>query len=153
MASDDQPIKTFANSRDSDVAPGKWCAGFSACKKYATDHNVPLITVWVTNETCSYCKRFALAAMSETFKTWMKDTGYVFWAGCKYCTGEDGENGAGQSWCPSSGTLPRCRVYWAPNGNAKVNKYLDGNTLGNVTWISDETEQVKVQSNRIINAL
>ena len=63
----------------------------------------------------------------------MKTTGYIFWLGCEYGKGEDGEHGAGYKWCygiaGSGGHYPGCRIYWESNGKVNVNKYKNGDVL------------------------
>ena len=126
-------VKDFMNSRAARPTPGKWCAGFSACTNYAIWNNIPLITAWISDDGCSYCRRFAEASTSAKFTNWMKTTGYIFWLGCKYGKGEDGTGGAGKKWCygiaGSGGYYPGCRIYWESNGKLNVNKGKNGDIL------------------------
>ena len=126
-------VKDFMNSRAASPTPGKWCAGFSACKNYAIQNNIPLITAWISDDGCSYCCRFAKASTSAKFTNWMKTTGYIFWLGCEYGKGEDGPRGAGYKWCygvdGSHGHYPGCRIYWESNGKLNVNKGKNGDIL------------------------
>lgn len=79
--SKDPPVKDLIKNRKTKPTPGAWCAGFAACKKYAINNNIPLITAVVSGDGCSYCTRFANASTEEKFKTWMAEAGYIFWFG------------------------------------------------------------------------
>ena len=143
-------VKDFMNSRAASPTPGKWCASFSACKNYAIQNNIPLITAWISDDGCGYCRRFAEASTSAKFKNWMKTTGYIFWLGCEYCKGEDGEYGAGYKWCygiaGSGGHYPRRSIYWESNGKVNDNKFRNGDILAGET-LGKDTVNKQAQKN------
>ena len=143
-------VKDFMNSRVASPTPGKWCAGFSACKNYAIQNNIPLITAWISDDFCSYCRCFAEASTSTKFTNWMKTTGYIFWLGCEYGKGEDGTGGAGKKWCygisGSGGHYPGCRIYWESNGKVNVNKFRNGDVLARET-LGKDTVNKQAQKN------
>ena len=117
-----------------DVTPGKWHAGFSKCKTYATQNKVPLIAVWSNGESCPHCTKFESAVNSTTFKNWMKESGCVFYF---IYPGDGGDGKIGSTvfhWCRNNRNTnyPFVRIYW-PAGKvdvATVGDTVDGNLSG-----------------------
>lgn len=136
-------VKNLIKSRAATPTPGVWCAGFTACKKYAINKNIPLITAVVSGDGCGYCERFAAASTEREFKNWMAEAGYIFWFGSSsYCKGEDGYEGAGWNWCYSkgSGKYPGCRIYWEVNGKVKVDTFRNGESLAKQSNASKQAQ-------------
>ena len=119
--------KTFLKSRVSKPTLGKWSSGFSACKKYAEDNDVPLIAVWSNGDACGHCTMFETAVMNSKFTKWMGTSKCVFWFGCSSDTSKDDKmNGTGYVWAWKNQSLslyPFCRVYWK---SGKVDKAESG---------------------------
>lgn len=104
-----KPVKEFTKECNSSPTFEKWCSGFTNCKKYAINNNVPFIAVWISDEGCGNCIRFAESAMRNVFKNWMKSNDKakhcIFWLGTKYSKGkEDADiDGAGYKWVQRAG--------------------------------------------------
>ena len=119
--------KTFLKSRVATPTLGKWSSGFSACKKYAEEKNVPLIAVWSNGDACGYCVNFEKSIMESAFTKWQASSKCVFWFGCSSDTSKDDKaQGTGFTWARNSKltTYPFCRVYWK---GGKVDTYKSGN--------------------------
>jgi len=130
------PTATLIKTRSSakaEVVPGKWHAGFAACKKYALENQVPLIAVWSNGDACGHCVTFEEAVNTSTFKNWMKTSGCVFY----FIYSGDGGDGKVDStvfsWIRKKNTAyPLVRIYWPAGGVdiATVGDTIDGKRNG-----------------------
>lgn len=111
---------------------GRWSSGFSKVKKYADAHKIPIIGVWTNGDECPKCVDLEKAAMTKTFKDWMKVSGCVFWLGTNHDnTKDDKSNGTGFNWARKDklNWFPFVRVWWKAG---KVDYCVSGDTiLGN----------------------
>ena len=117
---------TLLKSRVSKPTLGKWSSGFSACKKYALDNNIPFIAVWSNGDKCGHCVMFETAVTHKTFKAWMAESKCIFWFGYYGDTSKDDKfEGTGFTWTRNGKltTYPFVRVYWKPG---KVDTYKSG---------------------------
>lgn len=90
------------------VVPGEWNASFTAGKKYAEEHGIPMLLFWA-NPGCGNCAKMAKAVAKDDFVAWMKSTGYVF----VFSSGTNGENGDAKvfAW-NSSQKFPYMSLYY-----------------------------------------
>ena len=113
------------------VKTGVWSAQFSKCKKYAEDHGVPLVVLWV-NPGCSHCEDLCLdIADSSQFTKWRKSCGHVFVLGIGDQTrsGEKAYYFAKEDEYSTLHNYPFCAVYMNPLGPASpiLKKVFSGN--------------------------
>ena len=108
-------------AKSADVVPGKWHAGFSKCKAYATEHKVPLIAVWSNGDACSHCVRFESACNSATFRNWMATSGCVFFFAYPGDGGDGKKESTAFHWCRKNvnTSYPFVRIWW-PAGKVDV---------------------------------
>lgn len=126
-------VKTRSSAKAA-VVPGKWHAGFAACKKYALENKVPLIAVWSNGDACGHCVMFENGLNSSAFKSWMASSGCVFYF---IYAGDGGDGKAGSTvfhWIRNNKntSYPFVRIYW-PAGKvdiATVGDIVDGKTDG-----------------------
>jgi hypothetical protein len=94
---------------------GRWSKGFSAVKKFADENKIPIIGMWTNGDVCGHCIWLEKAAMTKTFKNWMKVSGCVFWLGTSSDrTKDDKYCGTGFNWARKK-TLtmyPFVRIWW-----------------------------------------
>jgi len=144
-------VSDFCATLERAPTPGKWCAGFSACKNYAITHNIPFIAAWISDNDCSWCRRFSNASTSFTFTSWMENTDYLFWLGCSYSSAaEDKYSGGGHAWCnynwTKGGKYPVCRIYWAVNGTTRVDMFVNGGVLASPSNKTNEQATINVNT-------
>lgn len=102
-------------STASTIKLNEWHNNFSAVKKFADEHNVPLIAVWSNGDNCGFCTTFEKAAMGTPFLNWQQTSQCAFWFG--YCgdkSAEDKLRGKGFNWCYQNGKIkqyPFVRIY------------------------------------------
>lgn len=111
-------------STASTIKLNEWHNNFSAVKKFAADHKVPLIAVWSNGDNCGFCQILEKAAMDKPFLDWQKTSQCAFWFGCcEDKSNEDKTRGTGYNWCYQNGKIkqyPFVRVYLA--GKIDVSK-------------------------------
>lgn len=134
------------------VAPGIWHANLSKAKSYADSKGLPLIAVWSNGDRCGHCIRFTSAVNTSTFKTWMKNSGAVFFFG--YWGDEANKIGSQPfEWCRkgTNTSYPFVRLWWKKKGIdiATVGDTVDGNlssSSGAKKAISYITAKLKLTS-------
>lgn len=139
---------TLLKSRVSKPTLGKWSSGFSACKKYALDNNIPFIAVWSNGDKCGHCVMFETAVTHKTFKTWMAESKCIFWFGYYGDTSKDDKfEGTGFTWVRNGKltTYPFVRVYWKPG---KVDTYKSGDD-----WIGSKSSGYNTFINKLKSLL
>lgn len=140
---------TFLKSRVTKPTVGKWSSGFSAVKKYADEHNIPIIGVWSNGDKCGHCVNFEKSCMQTAFTDWMKKSGCVFWFGYYGDTStDDKQYGTGSQWAKNSilTTYPFVRVYWK-KGKVDVSKsgsdWTGGTAKGGATFVKKLQDLLK----------
>jgi len=140
---------TFLKSRVSKPTVGKWSSGFSACKKYADEHKIPLIGVWSNGDACGHCTNFENSCMQSAFTSWQKTSGCVFWFGCSSDkTADDKYEGTGFTWARNNklSMYPFVRVWWKA-GKVDVAKSGDswtgGTAKGGATFVKNLKSTLK----------
>lgn len=119
MSVTDKVKKLRVEAKGSNLKTGQWYSNFSTAKKYAINNNLPFFAVWSNGDLCGHCTTFETCILDSTFKTWMKDSGVVFWIGLGTDkTTEDKMNGTGYNWTWGSKKalklFPFVRLYWKP---------------------------------------
>lgn len=117
---------TFLKSRVTKPTVGKWSSGFSAVKKYADEHQLPIIGVWSNGDACGHCIAFEKSCMQKAFTDWQKASGCVFWFGCSSDKSKDDKyEGTGFAWARDDKLTmyPFVRVWWKAG---KVDKCESG---------------------------
>lgn len=113
-------------SASSSVVPGYWHASFSKAKSYAVAKKVPLIAVWSNGDACGHCVMFENAVNSSKFRTWMKESGCVFFF---TYSGESAGAVGGTvfHWVRknTNTSYPFVRIYWPAGG-------VDVGTIGDI---------------------
>lgn len=109
------------------VEIGQWHAGFSKVKSFADSSGLPLVSLWTSGPECRNCENTLGCICSPEFKTWMSDSGIVFYAGVGSAdTSEDDKIfGAGFEWSRRSEVTnyPFLRIYW--DGGSEILDWCD----------------------------
>jgi len=97
-----------------DCVTGEWMANFSIAKAYAEENGLPFFAMWTNGDNCSHCTKFEGCVNAKDFRTWMADSGIVFWFGYnKDSSVDDREGGTGWNYCYNRQSLyPIIRFYW-----------------------------------------
>lgn len=132
----DDPLAELLKQRDAAGTPirlGVWHAGLAECRAYAEKNGYPLVAVW-SNKGCAHCEKFEQNCISDPFREWMANSGYVF---CFVYSGDsDGKiNNAAYNWCwgerKSLKAYPFVRFYWVENGTKRVDQVRTGDQVDN----------------------
>lgn len=142
LAATDKYEKQILKARaaaDEPIVLGEWHAGFSKVKSYADKHGLPLLAIWSNGgNECSHCEKLESCLVTSTFKTWMKDSGIIFYFGCSADKSQDDKyGGKGYTWCwkgQSLNLFPFVRFYWKAK---KGTKLADGTVLASDKLVVD----------------
>lgn len=141
LAATDKYEKQILKARaaaDEPIVLGEWHAGFSKVKSYADKHGLPLLAIWSNGgNECSHCEKLESCLVTSTFKTWMKDSGIIFYFGCRADKSQDDKfEGNGFHWCRDNTitAFPFVRFYWKAK---KGTRLADGTVLASDKLVVD----------------
>lgn len=127
MAGETAKFLEYRQPKGAEIVPGKIFRDFSTAKNYCTENKIPFVAIWSNGDKCSHCTKFENVLRHSTFRTWLKNSGCVFF----FTYPGDGSAGkAGTStfhWIRNDVNVdyPFVRIYWPAGG-------VDVATVGDV---------------------